>query len=154
MAKKVEIDIRFLIVAIALVIVASVGSAFTAYLMLSNSETHFAGDNPADSHKKSQIGPTYDVGEFTVNLAGTSTLRFIRTGIVLELDNKNAVSEIEGRQPQVRDQIISVLRTCTLTDLNAENGLEKLRMKISNSINDLLINGEVSNVFFIDLVFQ
>ncbi len=154
MAKKVEIDVRFLIVAIALVIVASVGSAFTAYLMLSGSDAPFTGENPTGSQKKSQIGPTYDIGEFTVNLAGSSTLRFIRTGIVLELDDKNAVAEIERRQPQVRDRIISVLRTCTLTDLNAENGLEKLRMEISASINGLLINGEVSNVFFIDLVFQ
>ncbi len=154
MAKKVEIDIRFLIVAIALVIIATVGTGFTVYLMISGSQLPFATDSLGDSQKKPPIRPTYDIGEFTVNLAGSSSLRFIRTGIVLELDDKSAETEISRRQPQIRDRIISVLRTCTLADLNAENGLETLRTKIMASINELLINGTVTNVFFIDLVFN
>lgn len=152
MARKVEIDSKFLILAVALVIIASVGSAFTAYLMISGS--NIFGQKDTELQQKQDIGPTYDIGDFTVNLAGGTSLRFIRTGIVLEVDDKSVVAEAERRKPQIRDRIISVLRRCTLNNLTAEDGLDKLKDNIIESINEFLISGQIVDVFFIDLVFQ
>lgn len=152
MSRKVEVDIRFLIVALALVIVASVGSAFTAYLMLSRNNST-AGAEKANSSGRG-IGPTYEIGEFTVNLAGTSSIRFIRTGMVLELEKENDVREAERRQPQIRDRVITVLRTCTLADLSAPEGLQNLKAKLTASINELFGAEKVIDIFFVDLVYQ
>lgn len=153
MAKKVEVDLRLLIVAIALIIIASVGSAFTAYLILSGNDLPFVSAS-SDSQQKSDIGPTFDVGEFTVNMAGTMPSRFIRTGIVLEFDDKSVINEAERRLPQLRDQIISILRGYSVADLNGENGVEKLKSSITDSINTILISGEIVDAFFVDLVIQ
>lgn len=153
MAKKVEVDIKLLIVAIALIIVASVGSAFTAYLILSENDLPFASASSNDN-LKTDIGPTFDVGEFTVNLAGTSPSRFIRTGIVLEFDDKSVIKEADRRLPQLRDQIISIIRSYSAADLNTKKGDQQLKANITDSINDILISGEIIDVFFVDLVIQ
>ncbi|HKM17077.1 MAG: flagellar basal body-associated FliL family protein [Firmicutes bacterium] len=152
MSKKVEVDFRFVIVALALVIIASVGSAFTAYMMLARN-TPNTGAEKADGGAR-DIGPTYEIGEFTVNLAGTNSIRFIRTGIVLEFTKDSDVREAERREPQIRDRIITILRTCTLADLSAPDGLVQLKAKLIGAINELFGTEKVSDIFFIDLVFQ
>lgn len=152
MSRKVEVDFKFVVIALAFMIIASVGSAFTAYLMLSR-------NNPAAGAEKvnggaRDIGPTYKIGEFTVNLSGTNSIRFIRTGMVLELAKESDVREAERREPQIRDRIITVLRTCTLADLSAPDGLEQLKAKLITAVNDLFGTAKISDIFFVDLVFQ
>ena len=152
MGKKVEVDLKVVVIALAFMIIASVGSAFTAYLMLSLNQQ--AVDAAKNELSAKDIGPTFEVGEFTVNLAEPSSIRFIRTGLVLEFEKASDLKEAEKREPQIRDRIISVLRTCTLASLNAPDGLEKLRTALIDSINELFVSNSVTNIFFVDLVFQ
>ncbi|NLJ74413.1 MAG: hypothetical protein GX331_05405 [Firmicutes bacterium] len=155
MAKKVEVDFKLLLGAIALVIIATVGSAYTTYLIFRTDSDPAQQPNPSAVSTKRELGPTFDAGEFTVNLSTTGMQsRFIRTGIVLEGQDKKTAAELERREPQIRDQIITILRSRTAEQLRSETGLELLRMEIIGSINDLLINGEVADAFFIDLVIQ
>lgn len=159
MSKKVELDMKILIVAVALIIVATVGSAFTTYLIFGRGADIGMGSgegNGGDSGpEKRALGPTFNVGEFTVNLSTTSVqTRFIRTGIVLELSESKMAAELEHRQPQIRDRIISILRTISPEQLRSPEDLEILRVRIIDSINELILRGEVKDVFFIDLVVQ
>lgn len=155
LARKVEIDLRILILATALVIIASVGSAFTAYLMINKANPATAIES-GTRVKKADIGPTYDMGEFTVNIASTSNIssRFLRTGIVLELENKNLITEIDRRKPQIRDCIITILRSRTHEQLSSAHSLNSLKLDIIESINELVISGTVVDAFFVDLVIQ
>lgn len=154
MAKKVEVDFKLLIGAIALVIIATVGSAYTTYLIF-RTDSNPGELSPSATSAKRELGPTFSAGEFTVNLAPTGVQsRFIRTDIVLEARDKKTITELERRDPQIRDQIITILRSRTAEQLRTENGLELLRMEIISSINNLLINGEIADAFFIDLVIQ
>ncbi len=152
MSKKIEIDIRFLIVALALVIVASVGSGFTAYLMFS--QNNLNGDLVSAKDQREELGPSFDLGQFTVNIAGTTSIRFIRTEIVLELVDSDAEKMISQRVPQVRDRVIAVLRTYTLPELAAVDAQDKLRVSITNSINELFLEDKVVDLSFVDFVFQ
>lgn len=157
MAKKVEVDLKLLIGAIALIIIATVGSAFATYLIFGGTGGSISGSAGTGTEEmaKREIGPTYDVGEFTVNLTtSTSHNRFIRTGIVLELDDRSLTSELERRHPQVRDRIISILRGKSVEQLRENDGLTVLRAQIIESLNGLLMRGEIIDVFFIDLVIQ
>lgn len=101
------------------------------------------------------MGPTYDVGEFTLNLTSTTNqLRFIRTRIVLETTDSKVVSQLEKRAPQIRDQLISLLRSRTVEQLSSAEGMELLRFDIIKSMNTLVERGEITDVFFIDLILQ
>ncbi|MCK9525362.1 MAG: flagellar basal body-associated FliL family protein [Limnochordia bacterium] len=154
MAKKVEVDAKLLIVAIALLIVATVGSAFATYLIFGRGSTEEQATANETAVRRA-MGPTYDVGEFTLNLTSlTNQMRFIRTKIVLEASDAKVVSELETRAPQVRDQLITLIRSRTIDELKSYEGMEVLRFDIIKSINGLLSKGEVSDVFFIDLILQ
>lgn len=153
MAKKVEVDAKLLVVAIALLIVATVGSAFATYLIFGRAST--AVEQSGETTAKRAMGPTYDVGKFTLNLTSTTNqMRFIRTQIVLEASDTKAVSELEGRAPQIRDQLITLLRSRTIEELSSEGGMELLRFDIIKAMNGLVSRGEVTDVFFIDLILQ
>ena len=155
MAKKVEVDAKLLIVAIALLIVATVGSAFATYLIFARGNTEVAAQSGEVGEKKRPLGPTYDVGEFTLNLASSSNqMRFIRTQIVLETSSNRVISDLEDRTPQIRDQLIRLLRARTVEELNSADGMEQLRLDILQAMNTLVTKGEVTDVFFIDLIFQ
>ncbi|MGB4187470.1 MAG: flagellar basal body-associated FliL family protein [Limnochordia bacterium] len=72
----------------------------------------------------------------------------------MELEKENDVREAERRQPQIRDRVITVLRTCTLADLSAPEGLQNLKAKLTASINELFGAEKVIDIFFVDLVYQ
>lgn len=158
MAKKVEVDFRALVVAVAMVILATVGSAFATYLIFAGGSPGGFGANEVSSSlsdgQREPIGPTFSAGDFTVNLASNGPTRFIRTGLVMEVSEGRTVGELEERRPQVRDRVIAILRARSTSDLNQANGLEDLRESIMESVNELLIRGTVVNVYFIDLVVQ
>ena len=159
MAKKVEVDLKVLIVAAALVIFATVGSAFATYLIFAGGNGVGFGSNGTDvsvsgDNQREMMGPTFSAGDFTVNLTSNGPTRFIRTGIVMEVSERNTIGELEERRAQVRDRVIAILRSRSTSDLNQTNGLESLRNSIMESVNELLIRGSVVNVYFIDLVIQ
>ncbi len=154
MAKKVEVDAKFLIAGIAFLIVAVVGSSLVTYLMFrSNAQEPAAGSLPDKEVR--EMGPVFDVGEFLLNLSPTGNQpRFIRTEIVLEASDKKVISELEKRKPQVRDYIISLIRSRTFEQLRDASGMELLRLEMRRDINSLISKGEVTNVYFVDLIIQ
>lgn len=154
MAKKVEVDAKLLIAAVAFLILATVGSAFTTYLIFRNASSEQASGAEKAVVKK-EMGPTYEVGEFTLNLLSPPTQRrFIKTEIVLEASSKKVVSELESREPQIRDRLISLIRSRTAEDLSSQAGMESLRFDILQAMNEYVTSGDVTDVFFIDLIVQ
>ncbi len=154
MARKVEVDLKLLIVAIALVILATVGSAFTTYLIFRGDAGQAPLDREATAARK-ELGPTFGLGEFTLNLLSSpSQRRYIRTEIVLEGSNKKVIGELEKRVPQIRDEVITIIRSRTAEDLSSLAGMESLRLDILKAMNALVSKGEVTDVFFIDLIIQ
>ncbi|HBG09726.1 MAG: flagellar basal body-associated FliL family protein [Limnochordia bacterium] len=154
MARKVEVDLKLLIVAVAFVILATVGSAFTTYLIFRGNAAQTPQGAEASVERR-ELGPTYELGEFTLNLLSSpNQRRFIRTQIVLEASNKKVVGELEKRMPQVRDEVITIVRARTAEDLSTQAGMESLRLDILKAMNTLVSKGEVTDVFFIDLIIQ
>jgi len=144
-----------------LVIFATVGSAYTTFLIFGGGNGPGSGGggssigDVSSSPAKRELGPTFSAGEFTVNLSspGVQT-RFVRTGIVVEVSEKSALAEVEQREPQIRDRIITILRSRHIDQIGTPEGVALLRTEIMESINELLIRGEIVDVFFIDLVIQ
>lgn len=153
MAKKVEVDAKFLIAGLAFLIIAVVGSSFVTYLMFRGGMAERA--EPETVKDVGEMGPTFDAGEFLLNLtAANNQQRFIRAEIVLEGSDKKVVADLEKRKPQVRDQIISLIRSRTYEQLRTGSGIELLRLEIIKTLDLLVKKGEITNVFFVDLIVQ
>lgn len=112
----------------------------------------FVNEN-VKSAKEATIGPTYSLGDFVVNLSGTRGYQYIQASIVVEVSTDNVLSELEKRSPQIRDCIISILRDQKLTDVE-EPDAQVLKNRIMNSLNSIIGTGQITQVWFTQLVVQ
>lgn len=107
-----------------------------------------------DVDDKNETRPLYALDTFIVNLSDRSGGRYLRTTIVLELTNEEAVPELKKRLPQIRDVILTIIPAKRSTDIQAVAGKEALGDEIMSSLNYILKNGSVTDVFFTDFVMQ
>lgn len=100
-----------------------------------------------------KMGPTYQLGEYTVNLSGTGGFQYLQTNIVVEVSDSEVIEEIDRRSPQIDDAIISTLRSQSIDEIQ-EPGANKIKEQLAISINDVIKNGEINNVWFTQFVVQ
>lgn len=109
----------------------------------------------AGMEQKKEIGPLYAFkDEILANLADEGEDHFVKTKITLELSNKKVEKEMDKRTPQIRDTIITILRSKKTSDLQQKDSLSKIKNDIMKKCNDELIDGRVVNVYFTDFVMQ
>lgn len=99
------------------------------------------------------IGPTYSLGDFVVNLTAGRGYQYIQASIVVEVSTENVIEELEKRSPQIRDCIIAILRDQTVTDIE-EPDAQTIKNRIMASLNSLLLTGQITQVWFTQLVVQ
>lgn len=103
---------------------------------------------------KAELGPTVELNPIVVNLAGTDARRFLKTRMVLELNDEKAAEDIKARSPQIYDLLIDVLSSYKVYDLTAAGGKERIRSEVLDRLNLLLPSGTVVNVYLNELVVQ
>lgn len=105
---------------------------------------------PQEKEKESQsesIGSLVPLGEFTVNILDVSMSRFLKTEIVLEVSDSKVKKSMEADLlPVVRDEIISILSSKTVADLDSHHRTE-LKNEIKTKLNRRF-NNSVTNVYF------
>ena len=126
-----------------LIISASTSYGFMRFFMLSNSE----------KVREVTIGPTYSLGDFVVNLTGSKGYQYVQASIVVEVSTDNVIDELEKRSPQIRDCIIAILRDQTVADIE-EPDAQTIKNRIMASLNSLLYTGQITQVWFTQLVVQ
>ena len=126
-----------------LIIAASTSYGFMRFFMLSNSE----------KVREVTIGPTYSLGDFVVNLTDSRGYQYVQASIVVEVSTDNVIDELEKRSPQIRDCIIAILRDQTVTDIE-EADAQTIKNRIMASLNSLLYTGQITQVWFTQLVVQ
>ncbi|SDL74008.1 flagellar basal body-associated FliL family protein [Halarsenatibacter silvermanii] len=113
----------------------------------------YLSQQDAEEAEEVELGPTYDLGEYTVNLTGESAFQILQTKIVVEVSSEEVIEEFEERSPQVQDTLISVLRNAGDQELR-EPGMPGIKEDIKSALNEISRNGEVRNVWFTDFVVQ
>ncbi|MGD0621782.1 MAG: flagellar basal body-associated FliL family protein [Thermacetogeniaceae bacterium] len=108
-------------------------------------------------HSKGAVKPPpnpvlFDLGDFTTNLSDASELKYVRTGVTLELNNKSLEKEVQDNEPLLRDCIISLLNGETSDDIMLNR--TRLKKDVISLINEHLTTGEVTNIYFSDLIMQ
>ncbi|AZR73869.1 hypothetical protein BBF96_11000 [Anoxybacter fermentans] len=139
---------------IILVILITAGTSFLMMYLFSNTQAKVDLNNENASKKKvEEMGPSYNLGEFVVNLSGSRGYRFLKVNLVVEVNKESVIKELEERDPQLRDAINEILRSQTSEDIE-DPSLIKLKTQIINKLNEFLAKGEVKNVFITEFVVQ
>jgi len=94
---------------------------------------------------------TVDISEITTNLKSDN---IVQISLKMETTDKKAKEELEKRDFQVRDIVISVLSNMEAKELEGQNGITILKEKIKNNVNKLMQNGEVKQVYITSFILQ
>ncbi len=138
---------RLIIVAVVIVLCALIVAGFLWGKPLLDRAKTLLGLDPT-----LVIGPAKD---FTVNLLDPGLKRYLRIRMAFQyLDEKALVKELESRDPQIVDTIIGVLRGKSVDDFMSVNETNILKEELIMMINGILTNGQIDDLFFLEIVIQ
>lgn len=147
------------IIVAAVVAVLIVGVGIGAYIMGTKQGAAKAAEElKAEKAKEEEgpkgLGPIVKLDDFVVNLLDDQETRYLKVSISLEMENPEAVTEIQERLPQVRDAILLMMGSKTFMELRDVQGKLQLRAELITKINQFLKAGKVNQVYFTDFVIQ
>ncbi len=107
-------------------------------------------------HGKSDAGnqTLYTVDNLVVNPAGTQGTRFLIATVAAELKSNDAVTSLQERDPEVRDELLNLLSARTVEQLSDLGGRDILKDEIKQAIEKIVGAGKVVRVFIPQYVLQ
>ncbi|MBF0442085.1 MAG: flagellar basal body-associated FliL family protein, partial [Oligoflexales bacterium] len=104
---------------------------------------------------KIDFGETYPLKTFHLNLGNPLENRFVSIDISLEYiaGDSNQRKEIERRDPQIRDAVVSIVSRKTMEFLLAPDGKTQLRKEIKTRINSFM-SKPITQVFITDILIE
>ncbi|MCY7748289.1 MULTISPECIES: flagellar basal body-associated protein FliL [Bacillus] len=134
-----------IILLIILIIIGALGAA--AYFVL-------GGKSEKSEAKKSIdeiVASSVDVEEITTNLKSDN---IIRLAIKLETDSDKSKEELEKRDFQVKDAVISLLADTNADEIEGDKGKETFKKELKDKINSYLQKGKVEKVYITSFNLQ
>jgi len=107
-----------------------------------------AEDKPSiDEIVKSSV----EIPEITTNLAGND---YIKISFMFQTECKKAKEELEKRNFQVKNIIITELSEMKAEELTGKKGKEKLQEALKTRMNELMEEGKVEKVYITSSILQ
>ncbi|MEC2134811.1 flagellar basal body-associated protein FliL [Bacillus subtilis] len=134
-----------IILLIILIVIGALGAA--AYFVL-------GGKSEKSEAKKSIdeiVASSVDVEEITTNLKSDN---IIRLSIKLETDSDKSKEELEKRDFQVKDAVISLLADTNADQIEGDKGKETFKKELKDKINSYLQEGKVEKVYITSFNLQ
>ena len=151
---------KIIVLLIGVVMVLMLGLGGGLFMMwnklnaVSSQNVQSGTNSTPDEGAAPSMGPIFPLDTFIVNLADPNGNRYLRVTMKLELKSDEQTEQVEKRLPQLRDGILMILPTKKYTDINSVEGKTVLRDQIMASINNLLKEGSVTNIYFTEFVVQ
>ncbi|AGN36253.1 flagellar basal body-associated protein FliL [Bacillus sp. GM2] len=98
------------------------------------------------------VESSVEVAEITTNLKSDNV---VRLSIKLETDSKEAKEELEKRDFQIKDSVISLLANTNADDLEGQKGKEKFKEQLKEKLNtNYMKEGKVKTVYITSFNLQ
>ena len=117
----------------------------------------FDGNTPTSEQESKGLSGA-EVQELSITTEKITTNLADRRMIILSLsflaENKKSKEELEQRMVQLKDIIITTLHSQTREDFETTEGLEAYKLLILQKINEIMNQGKIIDVFYVDKVIQ
>lgn len=97
------------------------------------------------------VEASVEIPEITTNLASKE---YIKITFMIQTDSKKAKEELEKRNFQAKNMIITQLSEMKGEELTGKAGKEKLQDTIKNDINEIMQEGKVEQVYITSMILQ
>ncbi|MCL6426309.1 flagellar basal body-associated protein FliL [Bacillus subtilis] len=134
-----------IILLIILIVIGALGAA--AYFVLGGKSENSEAKKSIDEIVASSV----DVEEITTNLKSDN---IIRLAIKLETDSDKSKEELEKRDFQVKDAVISLLADTNADQIEGDKGKETFKKELKDKINSYLQKGKVEKVYITSFNLQ
>lgn len=107
-----------------------------------------------EAKEKEPVGEFYMIQDLIINPAATGGRRHLLVSLGLEYHDPKLGEELTKRDPQIRDNLITLLagqEVSVLTDIHYR---ENIRTSLLKAVNYHLQQGEVDRLYFVKYVFQ
>ena len=141
---------RLLILAIVMLVILLSAGYFFRERLLSLFTGAASGEQIDSAHPRYQL----PLREFQINLADSGSRRYLQVSMVVAFDETALDDELSGREYEIRSYIISVLRSKTVSDLEQPDGMHNLRESLIGQLNELLLTGQVRDIYFDEFIIQ
>jgi flagellar basal body-associated protein FliL len=150
-----------LIVVIALV--SSIGGGVVSWLLISRTIVRTEAKAGESDKKIDEVAQAIEKGgaialePFVVNLADTSSPRYLRIKVSLMIDDAAKLKELtetSALQLKLRDVILQTLTGKISTDLITEEGKKQLRTEIQSKVAGYFKKPKLVDVMFTEFVIQ
>jgi flagellar FliL protein len=145
-------NLKWIIIGVVVLLVLGGGGFFTWKTFLNPEQKKDVAE--AGAAMRVELGPTFPLDIFIVNLAGTAGERYLKVNLELELKDSSLRAELEKREPQVRDTILLLLSSKTFEEVATFKGKTKIRNQITARLNGFLAPGSIKKVYFTEFVVQ
>ncbi|MDO3659418.1 flagellar basal body-associated protein FliL [Bacillus sp. C28GYM-DRY-1] len=135
-----------IILLIILIVIGALGAA--AYFVL--------GGKPGEKSEAKKsideiVASTVEIEEITTNLKSDN---IIRLAIKLETDSDKSKEELEKRDFQVKDAVISQLADTKANEIEGDKGKEAFKKELKEKLNSYLQEGKVEKVYITSFNLQ
>ena len=96
----------------------------------------------------------YLFDSFVVNLAEQDHRRYLKVTMIATYHEEELEEELESRVSEIRNEIIDILRSKTLEDVQKENSTKEIRKQVGQKINSIIKEGRIEEVYFTDFIIQ
>jgi flagellar FliL protein len=101
-----------------------------------------------------EVGVIHPLGNFVVNLLDPGNLRYVNCRIELEVGDSTVVRQINAREAQFKDAVISLLGNKTYEDVMGLEGKTRVREELMVRFNRLVTEGQIARVYLTEFVVQ
>jgi flagellar FliL protein len=115
-------------------------------------EAHEGGAKGATA--KGAVGPLLPFEPFIANLADEGGSRYLKATFQLEFLGTMVPAGVDGRLPQIRDLLLTLLTSKTFDEVRTPEGKQQLREEIIARVNQVLERDAVKAVYFTEFIVQ
>jgi len=144
--EKSGFDFKIIIIGLAIFLVAMGASYFIMRSLI-------APLVPREEEKETLTGNLVTVGEFTTNINDEEGTRFLKVEVYVEVSDEKGQEEIEAFMPVIKDTILGILSSQSVSDLDPINR-EKIKVKMKNNINARVGKNLIKGVYFTNFIMQ
>ena len=101
-----------------------------------------------------EYGEFRELDNLIINPTGTDGKRYLMIKIGFESDKAKALEELGEKDVVVRDAILRYLSSQTVEDLAAIDKRDDLKQGLREIINEILVKGKITRLYFTQYVLQ
>lgn len=107
-----------------------------------------------DKNGVAPFGSVYVIEDLVVNPAGSAGMRYVCVSVGLESASPAVIKELELRDAQVKDALITIFGSKSVDDLVDVGSREVMRKEIQDRLEDVLPKEGLDAVYFVNFVLQ